>query len=121
MNKVEFYEDRNGVSELNNQLMDLARRSLSSKDARVQFKQITYCVERLKEQGARLPESISKHLQGEVWELRPGNNRVLYFFFEGNTYVLLHMFQKKTQKTPRSEIEKAEREIADYKLRKGSM
>jgi phage-related protein len=28
-------------------------------------------------------------------ELRPGFNRVLYFYFENNTFVLLHMFRKK--------------------------
>lgn len=119
MFEIEFYEDQNGFSELNEELLCLARRSTTSKDARIQFKQFSYCIEMLKQQGTRLPENITKHLDGEVWELRPGNNRVLYFYCERNTYVLLHMFRKKTQKTPRSEIEKAEREIADYKRRKG--
>ena len=50
--------------------------------------------------------NITKHLESEIWELRPGFNRVLYFYFENNTFVLLHMFRKKTQKTPKSEIKK---------------
>ena len=29
-------------------------------------------------------------------------------------YVLLHQFLKKTQKTPKREIEQAKRELADY-------
>ena len=33
------------------------------------------------------------------------------------TFVLLHHFQKKTQKTPAAEIEKAKRELEDYKRR----
>ncbi|MBQ3678336.1 MAG: type II toxin-antitoxin system RelE/ParE family toxin [Succinivibrio sp.] len=32
-----------------------------------------------------------------------------------NSYVLLHLFIKKTQKTPRREIEKALREFEDLK------
>lgn len=39
--------------------------------------------------------NITKHLEGEIWELRPGFNRVLYFYFENNTFVLLHMLRKK--------------------------
>jgi phage-related protein len=52
-------------------------------------------------------------------ELRPGFNRVLYFYFENNTFVLLHMFRKKTQKTPKTEMEKAHKECNDYKIRNG--
>lgn len=119
MFSIVFYEDKNGYSELNEQLMELAKRAVTNKDARIQFNQINYCVELLKNQGTRLPNNITKHLQGEIWELRPGSNRVLYFYFENNTYVLLHMFKKKTQKTPKAEIEKAENERIDYITRKG--
>ncbi|MBQ5684470.1 MAG: type II toxin-antitoxin system RelE/ParE family toxin, partial [Clostridia bacterium] len=55
----------------------------------------------------------------DLWELRPGRRRVLYFYHKDNTYVLLHSFIKKTQKTPRREIEKAKRERNDYLRRKG--
>ncbi len=73
----------------------------------------------LKHDGTRLPEKITKYLQGDIWELRPGSNRVMYFYFKNDTYVLLHMFKKKTQKTPKSEIEKAIKECNDYKERNG--
>ena len=48
------------------------------------------------------------------FELRPGTNRVFYFFIEKDTFVLLHHFRKKSQKTPRREIEKAKAERKDY-------
>lgn len=57
-------------------------------------------------------------LEDGIWELRPGNNRVFYFFFENDTFVLLHHFRKKSQKTPKREIEKAKNERADYIARK---
>ena len=72
----------------------------------------------LQEKGNSLREPYSKHLDDGIWELRPGNNRVLYFFFEKDTFVLLHHFRKKTQKTPPREIEKAKSERADYLSRK---
>lgn len=119
MYSIVFYEDKNGKSELYQELMELTKKAVNNKDARIQLNQINYCVELLKNQGSRLPSNISKHLQGEIWELRPGNNRVLYFYFEKDTFVLLHMFRKQTQKTPKAEIEKAERECNDYKSRRG--
>ncbi len=57
---------------------------------------------------------ITKHLDEDIWELRPGKNRVLYFFHKENTFILLHHFRKKTRKTPMSEIEKAKRERDDW-------
>ena len=119
MYNVVFYEDRNGKSDLYDELTGLAEKSATNKDARIQLKQITYCVELLQNNGTKLPENITKHLVEDIWELRPGNNRVLYFFCEDETYVLLHMFRKKTQKTPKHEIEKAKNERNDYKERNG--
>ena len=119
MYNVIFYEDKNGYSELYDTLIKLANSSISNKDDRIQFNQINYCIELLKNNGTKLPNNITKHLKDELWELRPGNNRVLYFYFENNIFVLLHMFRKKTQKTPKKEIIRAEKEINDFKLRNG--
>lgn len=52
-----------------------------------------------------------------IWELRPGSNRVLFVaWFEGK-FVLLHAFPKKTQKTPKREIDQAIREVIDLRER----
>ena len=55
----------------------------------------------------------------DIWELRPGNNRVLFFYHKDDTYVLLHHFRTKTQKTPPREIERAKSERDDWISRKG--
>ena len=55
----------------------------------------------------------------DIWELRLGNNRVLFFYHRDNTFVLLHHFRKKTQKTPKREINKAKAERDDWISRKG--
>ena len=101
MYNIEFYEDSNGRSELWEFLESLRVKAATNKDART-----------------RLNENITKHLDDDIWELRPGNNRVLYFYFKNDTFVLLHQFRKKTQKTPKREIERAKAERDDYLARK---
>jgi len=59
----------------------------------------------------RLPVKFVKHLRDGIYELRTeysGNiYRVFFIFDQGNIVVLFNGFQKKTQKTPQNEIEKA--------------
>ena len=118
MYKIEFYTDKNGVSELWNFLDDLQKRAVTNKDARIQHKQIVQYIQLLEDHGTRLGENITKYLGEDIWELRPGNNRVFYFYFKDDTFVLLHQFRKRTQKTPAREISKAKSERADWIARK---
>ena len=59
----------------------------------------------------RLPKKFVKHIRDGVYELRTeyGGNiyRVFFIFDEGNIVVLFNGFQKKAQKTPQGEIERA--------------
>lgn len=114
MYTVEFYENAKGESDVWDFPEELRIKAETNKDARIQYKQISFYIQLLQDNGTRLPDNITKHIDDGIWELRPGNNRVLYFFFKNNTFVLLHHFRKKTQKTPRPEIEKAKTERADF-------
>lgn len=117
---VEFYEKSNGKSEIWDFLENLRLKAKASKDARIQYRQDSLYIQLLQDNGIHLPENITKHIEENIWELRPGNNRVFYFYYENNTFVLLHTFRKKTQKTPRREIEKAKLERDDYLAQKGA-
>ena len=117
---IVFYEKQNGESELWNFLEKLRKKSATNKDARIQYKQASLYIELLQNYGTRLPDTVTKHIEDNSWELRPGNNRIFYFFCDKNDFVLLHSFRKKTQKTPRREIEKAKSERDDYLSRKES-
>ena len=119
MFNIEFYSTSDGVSELWDFLEDLQTKALTNKDARIQHKQISQYIQLLADHGTHLGENITKYLEEDIWELRPGNNRVLFFYHKNDTYVLLHQFRKKTQKTPRREIDKAMIERDDWKSRKG--
>lgn len=67
-----------------------------------------------------VPEKFLKHLTNTdgLWEIRVSANngifRVFCFFDKGNLVVLLSGFQKKTRKTPKSEIKRAERLKKEY-------
>lgn len=66
----------------------------------------------------RMPVKFIKHISDGIYELRlsySGNIYRLFFIFdEGNIVVLFNGFQKKTQKTPKKEIEKAKKIKEDY-------
>ncbi len=67
-----------------------------------------------------VPDKFLKRLTNTdgLWELRVSANngifRIFCFFDEGNLVLLLNGFQKKTQKTPKSEIKRAERLKKEY-------
>lgn len=115
---VKFYEDECGNSDLWEFMEQLRKKSATSKDARIQYKQIRFCIELLQENGTVLPDNITKHIVDDIWELRPGCNRIFYFFYENDTFILLHHFRKRTQKTPKKEIEKAKQRRNSYLSRK---
>lgn len=77
----------------------------------------------LQEQGNRLREPYSKHPEDGIFEVRgkvgSDISRVLYFFYYGGRIILTNGFIKKTQKTPRNELEKAELCLKDFMERFG--
>ena len=72
-------------------------------------KKIYYTLDMLKTQ-QRVPEKFVKHIIDEIYELRVEYEsniyRVFFIFDSGNIVVLFNGFQKKTQKTPKREIDK---------------
>ncbi len=72
-----------------------------------------WSMEQLRVRNVQAREPLVRHLEGDLWELREESRtniyRVIYCFFTGRRIVFLHGFQKKTQKTPRQELEVARR------------
>ena len=68
----------------------------------------------------QVPEKYFKHLEGTngLYEIRVevGRNiyRIFSFFDKGNLVVLGNAFQKKSQKTPQQELEKALKIIEEF-------
>ena len=72
----------------------------------------------------KIPSEYFKHMEGAegLYEIRVqfGNDifRIFCFFDEGKLVVLTNGFQKKTQKTPKKEIEKALKIKEEYENEK---
>lgn len=79
---------------------------------------------RIIETQKQVPTDYLKHLEGTegLYEIRvqQGSDifRIFCFFDEGKLIVLANGFQKKTQKTPKSEIEKALKIKKEYEQEK---
>ena len=59
-----------------------------------------------------------KHLDGEIWELRPKRCRIFFAQWSNDSFILLHYFQfKKTQKTPKRDIEQAKKNLDEIRNR----
>lgn len=77
----------------------------------------------LEDYGPDLKQPYSKHLEDGIFELRvkfsSNITRTLYFFAKGKRIILANGFVKKTQKTPKKEIDLAKRRRVDYLERIG--
>ena len=120
MYEIEFFEDTNGYSEIVAYIKDLERRSRSSKEGRVNYNKIIAYFDLLQEYGVMIGEPVTKHLEGSIWELRPLRNRFLYAYYDEGVFIVLHHFIKKTQKTPRRELERAKRNLEIYRAGRDS-
>ena len=81
-----------------------------------------FIIDLLANYGPLLKEPFTKHLSGtKLKELRiqasPNIYRIFYFACIEKKFVLLHAFTKKTEQTPRKEIEVAENRMNDYMRR----
>jgi len=101
---IEFYKDEKGSEPVVNFIENLQPREQAK---------IIWMIDLLEKTGVNLSDPYTKHIEGALWELRPGHLRVLYFL-EKRTFVLLHAFRKKAKKLPVSEKEIALRRMADY-------
>lgn len=111
MHKILFYRERDGKQPVADYIREL--RSRNDKDSRIKLSKIQDYINALAEYGLMLREPYIKHLDGEIWELRPLRDRILFVAWHNGSFVLLHSFMKKTQKTPAREIKKAKQELAD--------
>ena len=79
------------------------------RDIRASFERIVHLIQTHGLE--RMREPYVKHLEGPVWEMRmkgrDGIARAAYVTATGKRVVVVHVFGKKTQRTPRREIEAA--------------
>lgn len=111
MHRIYFYKDRNGKEPVKEYIIRLE--SKNDKDSRIKLNKIRDYMKALSKYGTQIGEPYVKHLGGGIWELRPLRDRILFVGYIDGSFVLLHSFMKKTQKTPARELEQAKQELAD--------
>ena len=113
MYEILFFKDKNGREPVKEFIEELSLKK--DKNSRINFNKISDYIKALSIYGTNISEPYVKHLDGDIWELRPVRNRILFAAWDGDKFILLHLFIKKTQKTPRKEIETAKRNFNKYK------
>lgn len=71
-------------------------------------------IELFAKNGFNLPGKYLKKIASNLWELRPGNVRLLIGKV-GSIMVVVNAFKKKSQKTPRKGIKTALKRLEEYK------
>ena len=102
--QINFYEDHRGKSPV----LEFINALPAGDRAK-----INNALRLLAEFGTQLGMPHARPIEGKLWELRPGSNRLFYFLYTGKTFVILHGFRKQTMRTPEREIEIAKRRMIE--------
>jgi phage-related protein len=102
---MQYYEGMLRVVELLDNRVRAELKALPA-DMRARFRRIVELIQGHGLQQVREPHV--KHVEGRLWEMRmrgkDGISRAIYVAAGGRRVVVVRVFVKKTQKTPRSEV-----------------
>lgn len=113
--EVKFYQKENGEVPVSDYIKSLP--------AKHQAK-VTREIDLLENLGIWLQYPHTKDLEGDeykgLYELRikfsSNNMRIFYFLFDENKFIMVHGFTKKTDYTPKRELDIAKHRMEDYKI-----
>lgn len=112
---VLFYKTEKGIEPAKEFIEEI--RNKGGKNSKINFSKINDYIKVLENLGLSAKLPFIRHIKDDIWEIRPLNNRIFFGAWIDNCFVLLHGFIKKSQKTPRHEIERAVLEFNDFKRR----
>ncbi|MCE2928760.1 MAG: type II toxin-antitoxin system RelE/ParE family toxin [Candidatus Caenarcaniphilales bacterium] len=98
--KLFFYTKSSGKSPILDYIDDL---SLKDKT------KILACLDSIEQMGFESPRVEFRQIEGKLWEIKiklsSGGHRIFYVTLAKTRMVLLHVYQKQSQKAPKKEIE----------------
>ena len=103
--QLEWYIDSNGQSEAQEYFRLLPEK---------QQLKFLYLVKRIGDFGKITNQELFRHEGDKIYAFKPQPNRFLCFFFTGQKNIVTNAFQKKQQKLPSKEKEKALKYLKDY-------
>ena len=81
----------------------------------VEIARMVALIEKLREENGQLPYPHAKHVEKKIWELRATyGGRVFYFIALGKKIVLLDGITKKTNRIPKTDLDKIREYYQDY-------
>ncbi|KUO69562.1 MAG: hypothetical protein APF77_18380 [Clostridia bacterium BRH_c25] len=115
--EIKFFRKENGEDPVSDYIISLP--------AKHQAKVVRE-IDLLENLGIWLQYPHTKDLEGDeykdLYELRikfsNNNMRIFYFLFDGNKFILVHGFTKKSEETPKRELNIAKNRMEEYKSRK---
>lgn len=109
---IEYYSTPSGNEPVIEWLDSMSRKDRATAQNRI---------DRLAVLGIRARAPLVKPLGDKLYELRwevtNRQHRIIYFAWTGQTFVLLHGFVKKTQATPKRDLDLARDRMRDYEKR----
>lgn len=103
-NVVYYIDDRQG-----NPVWDFIN-ALPAEERDKCFEYIAY----LEKMGEQVRRPVGDYLGNKLYELRPKQTRIIYFFTLNDYAVLVHAFRKKTTVIPEKEMRTAQRRMNDF-------
>ena len=103
--QLEWYIDSNGKSEAQEYFEALPEK---------QQLRFLYLVKRIGDFGKITNKELFRNEGNKIYAFKPQPDRFLCFFFTGQKIIVTNAFQKKQQKLPRQEKEKALKYMKDY-------
>ena len=101
MYNIEFCEDSNGRSELWDFLKSLRVKAATNKDARIQYKQISFYIQLLEDNGTRLNNNILMIISGNYVQ----STTVFYIFISKMILLCFCInFARKLKKLPNAKL-----------------
>jgi phage-related protein len=108
---IEYYEDNRGRKPVKEYLDELNAKE--DKNSRINYDKTQQYLAILRSFGTKAGMPYIKHIDGAIWELRPINERIFFIAWINGSFLMLHHFTKKSQKTPPPEIETAKRRLKE--------
>ncbi len=102
--QIFFYEDHRGKSPVLEFLNSLPARDRAKANNALRLPE---------EFGTSLTLPHARHIEGRLWELRPGDNRLFYFLQMERKFIILHGYRKQSMKAPEKEIATALRRMQE--------
>jgi phage-related protein len=106
--KVAFYEKASGKNPIEDFIQTLPK---------VDQARFADVFDGIEKHGLSCPRVQFRQLRGKLWEIKfnagSGGYRIAYVMIESDTMVWLHVFKKKTQKTPASDLDLAEKRMKE--------